>query len=562
MALSNFLTDLFGFSVKKTESEEKRSEAVSFVAPTNIDGAVTVEGVGGSYGVYVDIDGAVKDEFELITRYRDMSLVAEVDTAIDDIVNEAIVMNGPDDSVKIDLSEVELEDTIKEKIENAFLKICKLLNWNAQAYDIFKKWYIDGRLFYHIVLEDEDKNNTEELLGEDLVLEAKKNKEKSGILELRYVDPRQIRKIRVLDRELDSNNMEIVKLVDEYYIYNQRGIQYQGASTLTPQQSQTIGGIKIKKDCVVYIHSGITDKFSSTILSNLHKAIKPLNQLKMMEDALVIYRIARAPERRIFYVNVGSLPQTKAEEYLRSVMAKYRSKMIYDVNSGDLKTDRKHLSMLEDFFIPVKDGQDGTKIDTLQGGENLGKMEDVDYFLKKVYKALNVPTSRLDPENSASLGRATEIKRDESKFSKMIFRYRLQFQQLFLKLLETELIVSEVFSREEWEEIKDYIDFVYADDNKFSEISESEIMKGRLEILGQIDPDSQSYTKKYYSQEWIRKNVLKQTEDEQKQLDKEIKKEKAKAEKEEEQNPQEEEQESLDSDNTKPVPVVVKKSLV
>lgn len=515
---------LFGFTIKKTEEEKAKDKAESFVAPTNTDGAVTVETFGaGSYGghtgTYVDLDGTVKDEFELITRYREMALYPECDYAIDDIVNEAIVLDGEAPPIQLDLSDLDLEDSVKEKIQKAFKKIQKLLNWNDEAYDIFRKWYVDGRLYYHVVLP----NNMTDLGGDQV------GKLKEGILELRYIDPRQIRKIRVGERQRnEESGAEILKIVEEYFIYNQRGIRYQGSSTLSPVQAQTVEGIKIAKDSVIYVHSGITDKFSSTILSNLHKAIKPLNQLKMMEDALVIYRIARAPERRIFYIDVGNLPKTKAEDYIKSVMNTYRQKMIYDVASGETRDDRRFMTMLEDFWLPRRDGSQGTQIDTLPGGENLGVMDDVEYFQKKLYKSLNVPVSRLDSESGFVLGRSTEITRDEVKFARQINRLRQRFSHLFTSLLEIELLLTGVMNRSEFEEYKELIKFKYATDNYYSEILENEMTRGRLELLSQVDPDAANYTRKYFSVEWVRKHVLKQTEDEQKDLDKQIGKEETK----------------------------------
>lgn len=492
---------LFGFTLKKTEKEQAREDAKSFVPPTNDDGAVTIEGVG-AYGAFIDLDGSSKNEFELITRYREMALLPEVDAAIDDIINEAIVLDGEKPAVEINLSALKAPKEVKDAITEEFDNILTLVNWNNNAYDIFKKWYIDGRLFYHVVLDE---------------------KVKDGILELRYIDPRQIRKVREILRELDDNGVEIISVGEEYYVFNARGLLRGGAGNqVAANSSTTIEGTKIALDSIVYTHSGIADKFSSTILSNLHKAIKPINQLKMMEDALVIYRIARAPERRIFYVDVGNLPKSKADAYLRDIMQRYRNKLIYNIETGEIKDDRRFLSMMEDYWLPRREGSQGTSIDTLPGGENLGEMTDVEYFQKKVYQALNVPVSRLDPENGFNLGRSADITREELKFSKFIHRLRLRFTHFFDDLLQKQLVLKKVITSDEWEEYKEKINYVFSNDNHFSELKDAEILRNRLELIQLIDP----YTQKYFSVKWIRQTVLKQSEDEQKRVDKEIEKEK------------------------------------
>lgn len=493
---------LFGFTIKKTEKQIAREEAKSFVAPTNEDGAVSVEGVG-AYGAFLDLEGTSKNEFELVTRYREMSLFPEVDGAIDDIVNEAIVLDGEEPAVKINLSDLKINESVKQKISDEFETVLSLMNWNNNAYDIFKKWYIDGRLFYHVIINQQTKD---------------------GILELRYIDPRQIRKVRELERTIDSETgIETIKLSDEYYVFNSRGLLRGGAGNIIHSGvSSAIEGLKINVDSILYVHSGIADKFSSTILSHLHKAIKPINQLKMMEDAVVIYRIARAPERRIFYVDVGNLPKTKADSYLRDIMQRYRNKLVYNIETGEMKDDRRFLSMLEDFWLPRREGSTGTSIETLPGGENLGEMTDVEYFQKKVYKALNVPITRLDANNGFQLGRAAEITRDELKFSKFIHRLRLRFTHLFDELLKKQLILKGIVNADEWEVFKEKIRYDFNNDNYFAELKQSEILKNRLELIERVDP----YTQKYFSTKWIREKVLKQSEDEQIEVDKEIQKEK------------------------------------
>lgn len=493
---------LFGFTIKKTEKQIAREEAKSFVAPTNEDGAVSVEGVG-AYGAFLDLEGTSKNEFELVTRYREMSLFPEVDGAIDDIVNEAIVLDGEEPAIKINLSDLKINQSVKDKISEEFETVLSLMNWNNNAYDIFKKWYIDGRLFYHVIINQQTKD---------------------GILELRYIDPRQIRKVRELERTIDSDTgIETIKLSDEYYVFNSRGLLRGGAGNIIHSGvSSAIEGLKINVDSILYVHSGIADKFSSTILSHLHKAIKPINQLKMMEDAVVIYRIARAPERRIFYVDVGNLPKTKADSYLRDIMQRYRNKLVYNIETGEMKDDRRFLSMLEDFWLPRREGSTGTSIETLPGGENLGEMTDVEYFQKKVYKALNVPITRLDANNGFQLGRAAEITRDELKFSKFIHRLRLRFTHLFDELLKKQLILKGIVNADEWEVFKEKIRYDFNNDNYFAELKQSEILKNRLELIERVDP----YTQKYFSTKWIREKVLKQSEDEQIEVDKEIQKEK------------------------------------
>ena len=493
---------LFGFTIKKTDKEQAREEAKSFVPPTNDDGAVTIEGVG-AYGAFIDLDGSSKNEFELVTRYREMALLPEVDAAIDDIINESIVLDGEKPAVEINLSRLKAGAEVKDAIEEEFQNILTLVNWNNNAYDIFKKWYIDGRLFYHVILDERVKQN--------------------GILELRYIDPRQIRKVREIIRELDDSGTEMVSVGEEYYVFNARGLMRGGAgNTMAATSSSTIEGTRIALDSILYTHSGIADKFSSTILSNLHKAIKPINQLKMMEDALVIYRIARAPERRIFYVDVGNLPKTKADAYVRDIMQRYRNKLIYNIETGEIKDDRRFLSMMEDYWLPRREGSQGTSIDTLPGGENLGEMTDVVYFQKKVYQALNVPVSRLDPDNGFQLGRAADITREELKFSKFIHRLRLRFTHFFDDLLEKQLVLKKIITSDEWEEYKEKIGYVFSSDNHFSELKEAEILRNRLELVQLVDP----FAQKYFSVKWIRQTILKQSEDEQKRVDKEIKKEK------------------------------------
>jgi len=492
--------NIFGWNIKKTKDEEKRDDAKSFVLPENQDGAVNIAGVAGAYGAYIDFDATVKNEFELVTRYRELSLLPDVDYAIDDIINEMLVFDGTAEALKINLEKVKLSKPVKAKIEEEFKTILMLLDWNNQAYEIARKWYIDGRLYYHVILD-----------------ESKKDR---GILELRYIDPRQIRKIREIDKRIDNETgIELLKVKDEYFTYNSRGINYNAPNSYS--SIATMGGVKIRPDSISYVHSGIVDKYSAAILSNLHKAIKPINQLKMMEDALVIYRIARAPERRIFYVDVGNLPKTKADEYLRTVMNRYRNKLQYNIETGEMKDGPRFQSMLEDYWLPRREGSQGTSIDTLPGGENLGELADVEYFQKKVYRALNVPLSRLETSSGFQLGKAAEISRDEIKFSKFIHRLRLRFSHLFDDLLRKQLILKRIINGDEWPFIRENIKYDYNTDNHFAELKEAEIIKSRLEILQSIE----QYSNKYFSVKWIRQNVLHQNTEEQELIDRQIKEE-------------------------------------
>lgn len=489
--------DFFGWTLKKSKEEEKQKKNESFVLPENQDGAVNVEGIAGAYGAYIDFDATVKNEFELVTRYRELSLLPDVDFAIDDVVNEMIVMDGNSEAIKINLERVKLNKSVKLKIEEEFHNLLTLLDWNNQGYEIVRKWYIDGRLYYHIIVDESNKGR--------------------GIQELRYIDPRQIRKVREIDREFDEKTgTELLKVKDEYFTYNSRGIQFNTSNSYSP--IPTMGGLKITTDSVCYVHSGIVDRYSASILSHLHKAIKPINQLKMMEDALVIYRIARAPERRIFYVDVGNLPKSKADDYLRSVMNRYRNKLQYNIETGEIKDERRFLSMLEDFWLPRREGSQGTSIETLPGGENLGEMQDVEYFQKKVYRALNVPLSRLDSNAGFQLGRAAEISRDEVKFAKFIHRIRLRFSHLFDELLKRQLLLKNVINTNEWNTIREGIRYDFNTDNHYAELKESEIIKSRLELLQTVD----AYVGKYFSKEWVQQNILRQSAEERRDIDSQI----------------------------------------
>ena len=448
---------------------------------------------GGVYGTYVDLDGSIRTETELVTKYREMSEHPELEQAIDDIVNEAIVGDSKDEPVEINLDDLEQSERIKEIIREEFKTVLELLEFNDYSYDIFKKWYVDGRLYYHTII---DENNPRE-----------------GIKELRYIDPRHIRKIREQSKKKTQNGVPVLQDGQEYYIFNNKGfVRSPGATSMTSQ------GVRIAKDSIVSIMSGMSNSKGNTVLSYLHKAVKPLNQLRSLEDSLVIYRISRAPERRIFYIDVGNLPKMKAEQYLRDVMQRFKNKVVYNSDTGEIRDDRKFMTMLEDFWLPRREGGRGTEISTLPGGENLGQIDDVIYFQRKLYKALNVPISRLDPEAVYNLGRGTEITRDEIKFAKFIDRLRMKFSQLFTKVLRTQLILKGVTTIEEWPEFARAIRYDYAIDNYFAELKDMEILRERVQMLRDID----DYVGKFYSNEWVRRNLLYQTDDEIKEIDQQI----------------------------------------
>lgn len=481
--------ELFGFQFGK--KEEQKPTVKSFAPPPNDDGAIAVS-EGGVFGTTVDIDGTAKNEAQLITRYRDMAQQPECERAIDDVINEAIVGDEEGYPVDIVLDDIEeLSEQMKERIREEFESTLALLNFNNRAYDIFRNWYVDGRLYYHVMIDEK--------------------KPKEGIQELRFIDPRKIKKVRVekKNRNQEGNKEVLNKKYLEYFLYSAKGVNAGNQ------------GVKIAPDAIAYCHSGVLDQKNTMILSHLHKAIKPLNQLRMLEDATVIYRLARAPERRIFYIDVGNLPKAKAEQYLRDMMIKHKNKLVYDANTGEVRDDRKFLTMLEDYWLPRREGGKGTEITTLPGGQNLGEIEDVLYFRKKLYESLNVPTSRLESDGQFNLGRASEITRDELKFSKFIGRLRYRFSELFHILLEKQLLLKGVITKEEWKEIKSKVTYDFHEDNHFTELKNAEILRERLNTLRELD----EYVGRYYSMEWVRKNVLMQTEDEIDEIDKQMDKE-------------------------------------
>lgn len=487
------MVQLFGFEISRKKQQDQEEKNKSFALPQNDDGAVTIQS-GAYYGTYVDLDGVVRNEIELITRYREMAMQPELETAIDEIVNEAIVNDDSESGVELDTDELKQPENIKKKIREEFDYVLKLLDFGNMGHELFRRWYTDGRLFYHVIIDDKSPQK--------------------GIQELRYIDPRRIRKIREIQKAKDTvSGMEIIKNMKEYYLYNERGMI--GAHSNL--------GTKIAIDAVVNVNSGLMDSKRAMVLSYLHKAIKPLNQVRMVEDATVIYRLSRAPERRVFYIDVGNMPTIKAEQYLRDVMAKYRNKLVYDSSTGEIKDDRKHLSMLEDFWLPRREGGKGTEITTLPGGMNLGELEDVKYFEKKLYKALGVPMSRLEQSQGFSLGRSTEITRDELKFTKFVNRLRNKFSTLFDDLLKLQLVLKKICTEEEWKEFKENIWYDFKKDNNFTELKEAELLQNRITTLQLVDP----YVGRYYSMAWVRKNILQMDDDDIEEIMQQIEEEKA-----------------------------------
>ena len=495
------MAELFGFEFKR---KVEPIDIPSFTPKAADDGAMVVA-EGGVYGTFVDLDGAVRTEAELVNKYREVAMHPEVEMAIDDIVNEAIVADPKKAIVSINLDDLEQPDKIKKMILAEFDTIVDLLEFNQHAYEIFKKWYVDGRLLYHAMIDE--------------------TKPREGIKELRYIDPRKIRKVRTQKKRRVSaqSNMTVPQTGEEFYIYNEKGFSKTAGvpNNVAPFQDTGAQGLKIAVDSIVNVSSGLVNVNGDLVIGYLQKAIKPLNMLKAMEDSLVIYRISRAPERRIFSIDVGKLPKPKAEQDLRDVMTRFKNKVVYDSATGEIRDDRKHMTMLEDFWLPRREGGKGTEITTLPGGQNLGQMDDVTYFQNKLYKSLNVPIGRMDPSAQYSFGRATEITRDEVKFAKFVTRLRLRFSDLFIRILEKQLILKGIITSEDWAEFKTNFKFEYAEDNHFAELRTTEILRDRVSMLRDVD----DYTGKYYSHEWIRRNVLYQTEEDMKEIDEQIKEE-------------------------------------
>ena len=480
--------NLFGFTIGREDKQpELRNQ--SFITPVADDGTSQVA-AGGYFGTYVDIDSAARSESELITRYRDISNYPDVDNAIEEIVTEAIAALDSEAPVSINLDKLELSDSIKAKIQDEFDEITNLLDFKDKAHDIFRRWYVDGRLYYQKVINP--------------------SAPKKGIQELRYVDPRKIKKVREVKKEKLPNGVDVIKDIEEFFIYNEKGLNYTPGTT--PNAN---AGIKIAPDTITFVPSGLLDLDRGVVIGYLNKAIKPVNQLKMMADSLVIYRLSRAPERRIFYIDVGNLPKLKAEQYMKDIMTRYRNKIVYDSATGEIKDDRKFMTMLEDFWLPRREGGRGTEITTLPGGENLGQIADIEYFQNKVYQALNVPISRFQQSSGFNFGRAAEISRDEIKFAKFISRIRRKFNHLFDDLLETQLVLKGIITPEDWAEIRQQIDYEYAQDQYYQEMKEAENLRNRIDVLNQMSP----YVGVYFSKNYVRKNVLRLTDDEIKQIE-------------------------------------------
>lgn len=473
MAEDNNLFKAFGFELKRVQKQNQENDkSPSIVPKVDEDGAGYVSASGSYFGQYIDLEGTgAKDNQELIKKYRSMAEHPECDAAIEDIINESIVSSELESTVSINLDKVEAADKIKKTITEEFNNVVSMLNFEEYGHDMFRSWYVDGRIYHHLVVNESNL--------------------KAGIQEVRPVDATKIRKVKEVKYKKDpKTGAKIVDKTNDFYVYQERA----GANN----------GIKLTSDSVSYVTSGLLDTSKKRVLSYLHKAMKPVNQLRMMEDSLVIYRMARAPERRIFYIDVGNLPKGKAEQHLKDIMSRYRNKIVYDANSGEVKDDRKHMSMLEDFWLPRREGGRGTEISTLPGGENLGQIDDIIYFQKKLYRSLNVPLNRLEQESQFSLGRSTEINRDEVKFMKFIDRLRKKFSHLFIGILKKQLILKGVCTEQDWESWKGEIQVDFSRDNHFTEMKDAELLRERLQTMDQIS----SYVGEYFSREWVMKNVM------------------------------------------------------
>ena len=483
------MAQLFGFQIQRATKEVEGGEK-TFTTPTPDDGTVDVAG-GGFLSSVLNTDGRERSDIDLIRRYRDISLQAECDAAIEDIVNESIVANTNDVAVEVVLDNLPYPDKIKKRIRDEFNEVLRLLDFGVKGHDIFRRWYVDGRLYYHKVIDTGDP--------------------KKGITQVRYIDPTKIKKVRETKKSKDpKTQVDMVEAVNEYFVYNEKG--YSGG---------TSQGIRIAKDAIAYCPSGLIDSSSGRVLSYLHKAIKPVNQLRMIEDALVIYRISRAPERRIFYIDVGNLPKIKAEQYLKDVMNRYRNKLVYDASTGEIRDDRNHMSMLEDFWLPRREGGRGTEITTLPGGSNLGEIDDIQYFQKKLYRSLNVPISRMEAEGGFSLGRASEITRDELKFTKFVQRIRKKFVPMFTDILKTQLLLKGVIAPEDWPQIQEHLQYDFLQDGHFSELKDAELLNDRIQTLDSI----QSYIGTFFSKEYVLKKVLRMNDADIDEMNQQIRKE-------------------------------------
>ena len=481
------MAELFGYKITKSKEEG----GTSFTAPTSDDGAIDIAG-GGFFSSYLNTDGKERTDLDLIRRYRDIAQQSECDTAIEDIINEGIVANERDISVQIVLDNIPYSSKIKRAITDEFDEVLRLLKFDQKGHDIFRRWYVDGRIYYHKIIDQKNP--------------------KKGITELRYIDATKIKKVRKIEKEKDvKTGVDKIKKINEFFLYNEKGLGSTGANQ----------GIQIHPDAISYVTSGVIDGNSGRVLSYLHKAIKPVNQLRMMEDSLVIYRLSRAPERRIFYIDVGNLPKVKAEQYLKDVMNRYRNKLVYDASTGEIRDDRNHMSMLEDFWLPRREGGRGTEITTLPGGQNLGEIEDIIYFQRKLFRSLNVPISRLEAESQFTLGRSTEITRDELKFTKFVQRIRKKFVPLFTDILKTQLLLKAIISPDDWPNIQEHIQYDFLADGHFAELKEAELLNDRINTLNNIE----AYVGTFFSKQWVQKNVLRLTDLEVEEMQKQINKE-------------------------------------
>lgn len=486
------MAELFGFSITRAKKPTDPKQAFT---TTQVDDGTQTIAAGGYFGQYLDMEGTAKSEADLIRRYREVALHPECDMAIEDIVNEAIVANELRDAVRVNVTDLPYGKDVRRKIEDEFKEVLRLLNFNTRGHDIFRRWYVDGRIYYHKIIDRESPVK--------------------GITELKYIDPRKVKKIREIRKKRPDgpvpHGLTVVDEFVEYFLYNEKGVV-----------GSTSGmGLKIAPDTIAFCPSGMIDQNKNMVLSYLHKAIKPVNQLRMIEDATVIYRIARAPERRIFKIDVGNLPKVKAEQYLRDVMARYRNKLVYDAQTGEIRDDRNYMSMLEDFWLPSREGGRGTDITTLPGGQNLGEIADIEYFRSKLYRSLNVPVSRLETSAGFNIGRASEITRDELKFTKFVQRLRKKFTELFNDILRTQLILKGIINEDDWYTMRDTIQYDFLQDGHFAELKQTEMLRERLALANEM----RDYIGKFYSVQYVRKSVLKQNDREIEDMDIQIKKE-------------------------------------
>jgi len=485
------MANLLGFQITRNNTDlGKPAEAKQAFTVSSPDDGTTTISAGGHFGQYMDMEVTAKNDIDLIKRYREIAQHPECDMAIEDIINEVIVSDERDASVSVSLDKLMISDNIKMKVRDEFDEVLRLLNFDEKGHDIFRRWYVDGRIYFHKVIDPKSP--------------------RKGLTEIRYIDPRKIKKVREVTKKRDTQGkgVEMIEATAEWFVYNEKGIS----------AANTNSGLKISPDSITYVTSGVIDQTKNMVMGHLHKAIKPTNQLRMIEDAVVIYRIVRAPERRIFYVDVGNLPKVKAESYLRDVMARYRNKLVYDASTGEVRDDRKHMSMLEDFWLPRREGAKGTEVQTLSGGQNLGEISDVEYFQKKLYQSLNVPMSRLDADNGFNMGRAAEITRDELKFTKFVQRLRKRFTSVFNDILKTQLVLKGIITIEDWVNIKEHIQYSFLKDGYFAELKNAEILRERISLAQEVSP----YVGKYYSVEFVRKNILQQSDEDIIEIDRQI----------------------------------------